>query len=117
MDKNGNVGSQIFSDVFNSSAGVLVLSGADLVLLILAFVFVGVGSVQLRRNAQAVGAQYMLIALVAFIFGFAFYGAYYLLLTEEAPSPLIDAFFGFFTSACAAAGAYGFLRLCGSLKK
>lgn len=115
MGKNGDIGSQIFWDILNSSAGLAILSGADLILLILAFIFVVVGSIRLHKNMNAVGTRYILVALITFVFGLIIYGGY-LLVAEEFGNPLIEAFFGFYASACAAAGAYGLLRLGGSLK-
>jgi uncharacterized protein YacL len=114
MAKESSFGNEVFWDVLSASAGTLLLNGVELILSVLTFAFVAVGSFRLYKSANAVGARYILTGVGGLIIGLLIYSGY-LLVIEDDGSEVIEAVFAFYTSLCAAIGGYGFLRLCGSL--
>jgi len=115
MEGNESFGNDIFWEVVGASAPSLVLSSVDIVLSILAAVFVVVGSIWLVKGARP-GSKYIMFGLAGSITGTLVYVAY-LLIGGDEENVLLEDFLSLFISACAAMWGYGYLRLCGFLKR
>jgi hypothetical protein len=115
LEGNESFGSEIFWEVVGASAPSLILNSLDLILSILAVVFMIVGTIWLAKSAKP-GSRYLVLGLAGTIVGALVYVAY-LLIGGDEKNVLLEDFLSLFISACAAMWGYGYLRLCGFLKR
>lgn len=115
MEGNESFGSDIFWEVVGASAPSLILNSIDLILSILVVVFMVIGTIWLAKSAKP-GSRYIMLGLAGSIAGALVYAAY-LLLGGDEENVLVEDFLSLFISTCAAVWGYGYLRLCGFLKR
>lgn len=115
MEQEDTYGGDIFWEVIGASAGELIVTSLDLILWLLAAVLVLIGCLRLYRQPHMSGAGYMLASIAGYIAGMAIFLIYSLFMEEE-ENVLMEAFSGLYLSACIAVGAYGFLKICNSIK-
>ena len=113
MEENQSVASEVFWEVMGESVPSLILNGVDLILSIATVVFMVVGTIWLARSAKP-GSRYLVLGLAGSIAGALVYAGY-VLWSEE--SLLLEDFLSLFISVCTAMWGYGYLRLCGFLKR
>lgn len=106
-----NDGKDIFWEFAQLTIESLFLNSVYAILTIAALILFIIGTVQLYRKTRNVGSKHILIALVAYIFGFVSYSIYLFFLTDEA-NETVDDFLNVYLSACTFLGTYGYWLLC-----
>lgn len=114
MEENQSFVTEIFWEVMGESAPSLILNSIDLILSVLTVVFMIVGTIWLAKSARP-GSRYLVLGLAGSIAGALVYGGY--LLGSDEGNVLLEDSLSVFISACTAMWGYGYLRLCGFLKR